>query len=58
MKKSMKKSLGNGVVTREPGKMYTWSPYTSNLFYTEPSGGRTFFEYIFYIWCLLVGVKV
>ena len=40
MKKSMKKSLGNGVVTREPGKMYTWSPYTSNLFYTEPSGGR------------------
>jgi len=38
MKKSMKKSLGTGVVTREPGKMYTWSPYTSNLFYTEPSG--------------------
>ena len=42
MKKSMKKSLGNGVVTREPGKMYTWSPYTSNLFYTEPTGGRSF----------------
>ena len=47
MKKSMKKSLGNGVVTREPGKMYTWSPYTSNLFYTEPSGGRIFLNISF-----------
>ena len=45
MKKSMKKSLGSGVVTREPGKMYTWSPYTSNLFYTEPTGGRSWWTY-------------
>ena len=52
MKKSMKKSLGNGVVTREPGKMYTWSPYTSNLFYTEPSGGGTLFLNI----CFILGV--
>ena len=41
MKKSMKKTLGSSgtMVAREPGKMYTWSPYTSNLFYSEPSGG-------------------
>ena len=37
MKKSMK-SKNQSREAREQAKMYTWSPYTSNMFYSDPTG--------------------